>query len=232
MQTTRIKEITKTKETIEELLTREQNSVSFAKETFQQATEKLTDFKLNLLETENLLKEVYLAPRKKVLKKRRKDILKSIQGYERMIRNGTSQIKSLFTLGYLPTQPPAGWYCGTMEKIESSFNLDKEANKAHLNIPQTQDRYGTWYSRVDSQVFIGHTPKQVYDTYRKVSRVVGKYNMLVASPDATVFGVGHVEPVCDPILFALVPEAGVWFRVACWDLDKDLKQMNEEEKRK
>ena len=83
-----------------------------------------------------------------------------------------------------------------------------------------------WITEVNNRVFIGHTPKEVYSKYQKAAKIVGKYNILVVSPDLKVFTERLSEPRCDPMIFALVAKFSLWFRVACWDLDKDLKQMS------
>ena len=135
------------------------------------------------------------------------------------VKGGLDQCISLALIGGEPGTPPSGWYVGTAEKYTSSGGIDAAANSAKCDL--RKDSRGNF--RVDMRLYVGDMPESVVETYRQADRVIGKKNMMVTSPDGKLFHEPIVRERHDPMLFAWVPKANRWMRLATWGLAEDLK---------
>lgn len=143
----------------------------------------------------------------------RKDILNEY-------RKRYEQLFKLVRIGCEPATPPRGWHVGVLRRSDYGYGRTEVANNLEpFGLVPQDKKYPSSYG---DMVFIGYTPPEVYKKYKEATRVVHRDQLIVVSPDPSLFQAPLVSS--DPMLFVYVGIDDItWLRVCCWDISKDLE---------
>jgi len=138
-------------------------------------------------------------------------------------KKGLEQCISLALVGAEPGNPPNRWFVGTVESYSSSGAIDEAAESAGCDLRKDSRNN----RRVDMRLYVGDMPESVVEVYRQANGIVGKKNVMVTSPDGSLFKEPIVRERRDPMMFAWVSRCHSWMRLATWGLAGDLKHSGE-----
>lgn len=127
--------------------------------------------------------------------------------------------------GFSFCNPPANWYCGTydLKTYEQPFFEDFPRARSREEIDEQKRLGSSRIVRGQTFTFRGIVPPAVQPHWRIASEIFGKSEIRIYSPNAEDFTRPVV--VIDPLMIGRVVSEGTiyYFRIAHWDLEKDLE---------
>jgi len=156
---------------------------------------------------------------KKITDDRKRHLTKIVKDRAKTIK----LTDKLLAKGYEIASPPQNWYCGYL-RISRFGVVNKDFEKMAKACKNARLFGMEFGNTIKFKKFLGFVPEKVFDTYWGVHRMgVKEEHIVITSPDNSLFEDVLVRD--DPIMFAYVPEANLWFRLAVWDIAKDLEQL-------